>query len=281
MSCGSLLTSLQLDCTNIIQGGVGGDSRLVLIRKKDITATTLDTLGRVTAFTLAAGTTAYSFDGIKQSLKPRYEMVQSPSGQSVYRHQADFFYFDYSQTHKNNIQRMGSGRYVAIFQNAKEDTSAFEVLGLDVGLEMTAALRAPQENGGAFSITLASPENEFESKLPATFLSTDFAGSLTAINTLLALPTITTFSPSAAAAGGGTAITITGTNFFGGGVNSAVLSVRYINNSTGAEVNQTSFTVASTTSITLSTVAMAAGNYDIQITTTKGVVRSNLNLIVS
>lgn len=280
MSCGSLVTSLALDCNNIIQGGVGGDSRLVLIRKKDITAYTLDTLGRVTAFTLAAGTTAYSFDGIKQSLKPRYEMA-SPSGQSVYRHQVDFFYFDYSQTHKNNIQRMGAGRYVAIFQNAKDDTNAFEVLGLDVGLEMTAALRAPQENGGAFSITLASPENEFETKLPATFLSTDFAGSLAAVNTLLALPTITTFSPAAAAAAGGTSITITGTNFFGGGVNSAVTLIQYVNNATGATVTQTGATVSSTTTITMTSVAMPAGNYKIRVTTTKGVVDSNLNLIVS
>jgi hypothetical protein len=230
---------------------------------------------------LASGTTAYSFDGIKQSLKPRYEMVASPSGQSVYRHQADFFYFDYSQTHKNNIQRMGAGRYVALFQNAKDDTNAFEVLGLDVGLEMTAALRAPQENGGAFSITLASPENEFETKLPATFLSTDFAGSLTAIDTLLALPTITTFSPAAASAAGGTAITITGTNFYGGGVNSAVTAVDYVNNSTGAVVSQAAFTVASTTSITLTSVAMTAGNYKVRVTTTKGVATSNLNLIVS
>ena len=281
MACGDLITSSVLDCSNTIQGGVGDESRLTLILKKDISAYTTDTLGRVTAITLLAGKTAYSIDGIKQSLKPRYEMVQSPSGQSVYRHQADFFYFDYSQTHKNNIQAMGNGRYVAIFSNAKADSNAFEVLGLDVGLEMTAAFRAPQENGGAFSITLSSPEGEFETKLPATFLSTDYATSLAAINTLLALPTVSNVSPTAASAAGGTSLTFTGTNFFGGGSNSAVTGVAYVNQSTGAVVTQSSFTVASTTSITCTSVAMTAGVYKVRVTTTKGVALSVINLIVS
>jgi hypothetical protein len=287
MACGELFLSSVLDCNNIIQGGVGDDSRLILILKKDITATTTDTLGRVTAFTLAAGKTAYSIDGIKQSLKPRYEMQVSPSGQTVYRHQVDFFYFEYAQNHKNNIQAIGNGRYLALFSNAKADSNAFEVLGTDVGLEMTAALRAPQENGGAFSITLASPENEFETKLPATFLATDYAGSLTAIAGYLKLPTITSFSVSTFVGASGGAPVFTGTNYFGGGTNSAVTSIQAINKSTGAIFPSatTSFAISSVTdtgaTVTIGAAALTAGIYTLRLKTTKGSVDSVLNLIVT
>jgi hypothetical protein len=281
MACGDLITSLVLDCNTIVQGGVGDDSRLTLILKKDISATTTDTLGRITGFTLLSGKTAYSIDGIKQSLKPRYEAQVSPSGQTVYKHQVDFSYFDYSQVHKNNIQSMGAGRYVCIFSNAKADGSAFEVLGLDVGLGLTAAVRAPQENQGAFIITLASPEGEFESKLPPNYFVTDYNATVTAVNNLIALPTISNVSPLAAGVAGGTALTFTGTNFFGGGTNNAVTNVSYVNQSTGAVVNQATYTVASTTSITATSVAMTAGVYKVRITTIKGVALSVQNLIVS
>jgi hypothetical protein len=280
MACGDLILSSVLDCANPLQGGVGGNSRAVLIQKSDIDSVTYSNDGGIASITLKAGKSAYSIDGIKQSLKPKYEKTNTDAGQTVYIHTADFFYFEYTQSAKNNIQRMGNGRYVCIFQNAKQDESAFEVLGLDVGLEVTEMMRAPQENGGAVKIILASPEGEFESKLPPTFYATSFSTTLGLIDGLLYLPTITSFTPTAATAAGGTAITVTGTNFYGNGVGSAVTKVQWVNTVTGALVNQT-FTVASNTSISMSTVAMAAGAYKLRVTSTKGVAESTTILIVT
>jgi hypothetical protein len=281
MACGDLIKSLVLDCENIMQPGVGGSSRVILIQKSDLSAYTVDGEGKVTALTLVSNKAAYSIDGVRQSAKPKFERVASPAGASLYKHQVELFYFGYSQVDKNNVTRLANGRYIVIYENAKQDANAWEILGLDAGLEVTEMMRAPQENGAAIRIVLASAENEFEAKPPRTFLSTDYAASKTALEALLYLPTITTFSPTAAAAAGGTAITITGTNYFGGGPNNAVTKVEWVNRVTGAVVNQSTFTVASNTSITLSTVAMAAGTYGCRVTTTKGVVTSDLNLIVS
>lgn len=280
MSCGDLLISSVLDCDNPLQGGVGGNSRLVLIQKSDISAVTYDANGNISGITLLAGKSAYSIDGVKQSLKPKYEKTTTSAGQTVYRHTADFFYFDYSQASKKNMERLGNGRYVAIFQNAKGDEHAFEVLGIDVGLEVTELMRAPQENGGAVKIVLATPENEFEAKLPPTYFDTDFATSLTEINTLLYLPTIASFTPTSATTAGGANITVTGTNFYGNTSGSVVTKVQWINTATGAVVNQT-FTVASNTSITCATPAMSAGAYRLRVTTTKGVAESATILVVS
>jgi hypothetical protein len=283
MACGDLFQSELTSCENPIQGGVGDGSRLTLVLKEDVDAITFDVQGRITAVTLVAGKSAYSFDGIKQSLKPKYERVASPSGQSVYRHMTTFVVYSYTQASKNNLQRLANGRYMAFFANAKQDVNAFEVLGVDVGLEVTEMVRAAQEENGTFRVTLSSPENEFESKMPPTLGAASYSASKLIIDGLLFLPTITTsgLSVTAAAAAGGTALTVTGTNFFGGGVNTAILSVQYVNNATGAVVNQIVLGAVTNTTQAVSTVAMAAGSYKVRITTLKGVAISPQNLIVS
>lgn len=281
MACGDLIKSSVVDCENPIQGGVGDNSRLILINKKDIDSYTLDGTGRITAITLKSGKSGWSFDGVKQSLKPKYEKVDSPTGQPLYRHTAEFFYFGYSAVDKNNLQQMANGRYVAIFSNAKSDENAYEALGLDIGVEIKEMVRASQENGGAIRVVLASPsDNELEAKMPAT-ISTAYATAKTLVENLLYLPTITSFTPTAGASAGGTAITATCTNLHGGGSGSVVTKVDWVNTSTGAVVNQATFSVVSDVSLTCTTPAMAVGSYYLRITTTKGQATSSTILIVT
>jgi hypothetical protein len=281
--CGDLIQSSVLDCNNILQGGVGGGSRLILILKDDLSAYTANGVGVISALTLLANKSGFVFDGIKQSLKPKFERVASPSGQTLYKHTAEFFYFEYSQLAKNNLARMGNGRYLAIYENAKQDASCFEILGLDVGVEMVEMLRAPQENGGAMKIVLSSPENESETKPPATFYDgTGYTSTKAILNGYCYLPTIgaTGLSATTGGAAGGTALTVTGTNFFGGGSNSAVTSVDMVNQSNGNVVNKSAFTVTATTVVmTGGTPAAPVGVYKVRITTTKGVVFSEQNFI--
>jgi hypothetical protein len=284
MACGDLIQSSVLDCNNILQAGVGDSSRLVLILKDDITSYTTDANGVISAITLASGKSAFSFDGIKQSLKPKFERQSAPSGQSVYRHSVTFFYFEYSQIAKNNLAQMANGRYVAIYANAKQDSNAYEILGTDVGLEMTECMRAPQENGGAISVTLSSPEGEFESRPPRTLFVTSWSATHTLVNGYIHLPTIgnSGLSVTAASISGGTALTVTGTNFFGGGVNDAVTAVDLVNQTTGAVINRPSTTSSNTSlSLTGGTPPAVAGVYKIRVTTTKGVALSPQNLIIS
>lgn len=280
MACGDLTQSELFACTDPLQAGVGNESLLTLILRQDIASFTLSPTvpNLITGITLVSGKTAYGFEGFRQSLKPKYQKVDGPSGQTMYQHMADFFVYGYSQRTKNNLQRLGNGLYVGIFSNAKQDANAFEVMGIGCGMQVQTIQRGPSEDGGAFKISMQTPADSPEALMPQTLLATDYAGTLTLINTLMALPGITTLSVTVVAVAGGTAITVTGSNFFGGGPNNAVLSLQWINQGNGNVVNQPTFTVASNTSITLTTVALVAGIYKLRITTTKGVIESAQNV---
>lgn len=285
MAAGDLIQSFVLDpAAGPVQGGVGGDSRLVLIQKTDITGYTANGIDQITAITLAANKSGFSFDGIRQSTKPKFERKQSPAGQSVFMHRIEFSYFAYDQVSKNNAFRMSQGRYIAIIENAKQDDNAFEVLGLDVGLEVVEMTRANQENGGAIKIVLASPEEEYEAKPPRTFFTaTGYSTNRTAVDAFLFLPTIGASGLSITTFPGATptALTVTGTNFFGGGSNNAVLQMALVNNSTGAVVPWTVTLTVTATTVAGNTPVCAAGNYKVRITTTKGIVLSAQNIIAT
>lgn len=285
MGCGTFNKASTPNCNTPFQGG--NKSRIAIMEKDDYDAgtKTFDVTGNLSTLALPSGKTAWPYSGYQAtSTKPSWKMVPADSGQPMYEHSVEYFVFDYSQSMKNALQKKAFGRYVVIHENAVADVNAFEVSGVGVGLKVVELTRGTQDNSGAFKLILRTPSDskELEAALPVTFLSTDYPGTLTALNTLCALPTITVVAPLAAAAAGATALTFTGTNFWGGGTNSAVTRVEYVNQVTGALVNQVVYTVASNTSITCSSVAMAAGTYKVRITTFKGVAEDSVsNLIVT
>ena len=285
MAAGDLIQSQTIDATHVLQGGVGSDSRLVLILKSDLASYTTSNIDQVTALTLAANKSAFLFEGIRQSLVPSAEDVRVDSGQMQFKHQVIFKIFAYDQVSKNNWGRLSQGRYVAILENSKLDGNTIEIYGIDVGLELTAGKRANQEMGGAIVITLTSPDKEFEAKPPRTLDGGTgvYATNRAIVDALLFLPTITSFAVSTFTSAAGGAPVITGTNFFANGSNSAVLKVEAINNLTGASVLPASFSSVTNTSITVtfSAAGIPVGNYSLKVTTTKGFVKSALNLIVT
>jgi hypothetical protein len=288
MGAGALISSLVIDPANVMQGGVGADARLVLISKTDIASYTASGVDIITAITLAANASGFSYDGIRQSLKPKFERVAAESGQSVFAHEVEFIYFAYDQVAKNNAARMSQGRYVAIIENAKTDANTIEVYGIDVGLECTELTQAKQELGGAMKIKLRSPDKEFEAKPPRTLDGGTgvYATNRALVDALLFLPTITAGGLSIVtyAAVTPTAIVITGTNFFGGGVNTAVLRVDLINQATGSVIPFTAALTVAATTITTTTPATGEGAgkvYKVRVTTTKGSVLSSQNITTS
>jgi hypothetical protein len=285
MSAGDLIQSFIVDSTNVLQGGVGSDSRLVLIQRSDLAGYTAGGIDQITALTLAANKSGFVYEGIRQSLKPKWERVAAESGQSVFAHEVEYMYFDYGQVAKNNALRKANGRYVAVVENAKQDGNTIEVYGLDVGMEVAEMSRAHQELGGAIKIKLRSAEKEYEAKPPRTFDAGTgvYATNRLAIDALLFLPTIGASGLSITTFVGATptAFTATGTNFFGGGSNNAVLGMALVNNSTGAVVPWTVTLTVTATTVAGNTPVAPAGNYKVRITTTKGVVFSAQNIIAT
>lgn len=266
--CGKITIGSEYDCLNPLQGGL--TDRLILFNFDDVTSTTQDSEGKITAISLASGTSGYAFNGFKSN-NAQEEAVSLGSGQTLFKHQVNFFIFDISQAQKNNIQKMAIGKFIAIIQNSKKDAKAFEVYGLGNGLELPAGvLRNHNENNGAFNITLATRDGQAEAKLPQTFLTTDYSTTLTTINGYLYEPAVTNVSPISVLAAGGTAVTVTGLNFFGGTGSNNVSSVKWIKQSDLTEVNQTGLTVSSDTTITFTSVALTAATYKVRVTTSKG-----------
>lgn len=288
LAAGDMISGFTVDPANPVQGGVGADSRLVLVLKADLATYVRSGLDTVTALTLAANKTGRVFEGIRQSLKPMWERVAAESGQSVFRHEVEYVYFDYAQVSKNNQLRISQGRYVAFIENAKQDANTLEIYGLDVGLEVTEMKRANQELGGGVRIKLSSPEKEYEAKPPATLDGGTgvYATNRALLDALVFLPTITVGGLSIVTypAITPTAIVITGTNFFANGPNTAVLRVDLINNLTGSVIPFTAALVVTGTTITTSTPATGEGSgksYKVRVTTTQGAVLSPQNIVTT
>lgn len=288
LAAGDMISSVVIDPANPIQGGVGSDSRLVLVLKSDVASFTRNGLDTLTAITLAANKVARVFEGIRDSLKPKQRTVETESGQRAFIHEIEYKYFDNSQVGRNNVMRKNQGRYIAFIENTKQNADTIEVFGLDVGMQVIESSRAHQELGGACLIKLATPEKEPEAKPPAIMDGGTgvYATNRALVDALLFLPTITIGGLSIVTypAVTPTAIVITGTNFFANGPNTAVVGVALINNVTGSVIPFTAaFTVTNTT-ITTTTPATGEGSgksYKVRVTTTQGSYLSPQNIVTT
>lgn len=278
MYCGTLERGSFRICATPLQGGIGGDSRLVLYNINEITFTYSGSVpGLITAVTLASGASGYVFEGYQASLKPSVELVEAASTQSLWKDIINFLAFGNSQLLKNTIDTMKNGKYIGLIENNGKNDDSFEFYGVGSGLRLKAQkVRDLQENNSAYNLMLATADNEPEAVLPATFLATNYAGTVTAIAATLFLPTITVISDLALQVAGGDTETITGTNFYGSGAQGDVSLVQWKNRATGALTTQTAVTVASATSLTFTSVALAQGTYNLRVTTSKGYVDSTI-----
>ena len=258
--------------------------RLFLFNLTEVLSATESTTtpNLLTAITMATNTVSYVFEGYKQDVKPTQEFVVPGNGGTMFKHAVNFIVYDITQLQKNNLQRMAKGRFVAIVENKGKNDESFEVYGLGSGMEIVPGVaRDTNANGGGYIISLATPEVESEPMLPQTLFTTDYATTLALVNEYAGLPTVTVISDLALQTAGGDAETITGTNFYGNGASSAVLSAKWVNQVTGAMTTQTGLTIASDTSITFTSVALTAGSYRLRVTTTRGYTDSTQVAIAS
>lgn len=196
-ACGGITVGAGYDCDDPLVAGV--EQRLILINKDDfddatvtydVTTTTL-----ITNIVLASGgKQGWAFQGIRRSLNPQATFV--PAAVSVgYDHQINFLVFEITQIQKDNIEKLGLDKVVAVVQNinaAGNGDGVFEVFGKDVGLTMTEGTRinADQETNGAFNLILKTSDDlGKEPKLPTNYWDTNFATTLAKVDTLL-VPTI-------------------------------------------------------------------------------------------
>lgn len=273
--CDQITIGALYDCQNPPTGGAR--PRVVLVNRDDLGSVTANVTDIITAIALNSNAAAYVFEGYRGSVEFSEELVQPSAGQALFKHKINMAIFDFSQAQKNNIQRLCNGRVLAFIERTQKGSNSFVLAGIGSGLVVApGVLSSTKTDAGIYKLTLQSPEGEEEAKLGQNVFITDYATTLSTLNGLTFAPTITSLSVTAIASAGGTAVTVTGTNFFGGvGVNQ-VVSATWVSTDGTLRVNQTGLSGITNTNITIaSSVAVTAGrSWRLEVLTTRGVIQS-------
>ena len=270
MSCTGIFTGSDFDCNAPLIAGVFED--LVLMNLLDIDSLTFSVSDPsiIEGITLKNGKSAFKFQGSRQSLVPQEDFI--PGRFSVgYDHMLAFQVFEIIQRQKDNLEALALRKTVGLVKNKG---GSWETYGIIQGLELLTNTRLPgdQDTGGSFSVVVKTSENTGrEPKHPQDFFITDEATTDAAVEALLNQPEITNITPTAGAAGGGTAFTITGSNFEIGSPLVANVSAMDWIDTILTLTNQAAFTIDSPTQITIaSSVALSADLYKIRATAPNG-----------
>lgn len=164
MACISKISSaITYDCDT---GGTGLISAL-LINKEDIASFTFDSANSalVTAITLKRGANAYKIDTVKRTLITTEALKINEGAPNAFTHSATVVVTApvASALFKDLINPVANGSFVILTRTLKAVSSSLSSdnirpFGLYYGMSATAVDRNSHENGGWFTITMATPE---------------------------------------------------------------------------------------------------------------------------
>ncbi len=168
---------------------IGVEEVYYIFNKSDISGYVRDVTNPqiITGITMKASKKGFRYEGAGDSTKPRWEMVRGTYTQT-YDHIVAGIIFERGSAAKKELEGLANGRYVVVVENLhKNGDAAFEIFGTDIGLvarTMTGdATNA--DTSGAYPFELGSPEAYKEPHTPATFFSTDLAGTRTALEAII------------------------------------------------------------------------------------------------
>lgn len=231
-------------------------------RVSDLASKTLDANGQLTGLTLLAGKRLAKFIGIKNKENFTTEILESEGGQRLRTQSALMQVLAYSQAERNNVDKLGLAE--DWFVIAETNEGQFECLGIKNGMSATAFTYATGTEFGAntsIQVTLSGVEGDMQR---LCLIGGSAAATIAALDALAEqAPTVISHNGGTLAAAGGEVVQITGTNFTG------TTSVQFVGGSTYGTLALPN--VLSDTVVEVVTVAMAAGTYDLVVTTPYGV----------
>ena len=188
-NCIGITIGADYDCQSPLKAKV--NERLLVGNLADILSITYDGTNTtlITALAMKVGTEMQAFQGVRSTVKPQVDLVQSEVSVG-FSHQVDFSVFEVDAAQKENLQAMASKAMFAIYQNPKDSSlgdAVYEVLGANSGLEVASLSRLPADSatGGAYTIQLKTPEAASETSLPNSFFITSQVVTDAAIEALL------------------------------------------------------------------------------------------------
>lgn len=164
MACISKISSaINYDCDT---GGTGLLSAL-LINKEDIASVAFDPTNSalVTTITLKEGASAYKIDTVKRSLTTTETLKINEGAPNAYTHSATVVVTApvASALFKDVINPVANGSFVILTRALRPVSSTLlgdtsRPFGLYFGMSATAVDRSSHDNGGWFTISMATPE---------------------------------------------------------------------------------------------------------------------------
>lgn len=161
----------------------GIENNVLIINKNDIDyATSILNLDQtiITRLALKTGKRGYRVEGIKNIFGGSSKPVIEDTSVNGHTHSINIRLFKTDAASFKQINSMvDGGQFVAIVETkwkGEAGAAAFEVLGYDVGLEISADSegRVYAENDGAYLITLATPKGYKEPKVGYKWLETNY-----------------------------------------------------------------------------------------------------------
>ena len=185
-----IINGLALDCLNIPFAGLVQDGYVTNYNDIDRDATTFNTSKTdITALTLLTGKKFYKISASKKLLKASAELAKKEITIDKFKHVLESVAYDLDESTKTFLQSLASGaRITAIIERKFKgagNTTGFQVLGYDAGMEITEAKWDSGEQDGIIPFKLGTVDGEEEVRLPYTYLATDYATTKAAITAML------------------------------------------------------------------------------------------------
>lgn len=164
MAC---LTKIQSAITYDCDGGNVGLISALLINKEDIGTIVFDSTNPalVTTITLKEGASAYKIDTVKRTLMTTESLKVNEGAPNAYTHTATAVVTGAvaSALFRDLINPVANGSFVILTRALKSVGSTLmgdtaRPFGLYYGMSATAVDRSSHENGGWYTITMATPE---------------------------------------------------------------------------------------------------------------------------
>lgn len=179
-ACAKISRDKALNCNDKLSGGV--KDVLYLFNYDDIIDVTYSITSpqTITGIVLASGARGYRWEGKNNSIAPELAFKRGTYDEN-YEHKLGFILFSNTEDDKDDVEALGTGRYVGIVENNLRRGSsnvAFEIYGIDSGMLVPdggiTRMQNDADTHGAYNISLQSSEKSREGHLPATFLDTDY-----------------------------------------------------------------------------------------------------------
>jgi hypothetical protein len=194
--CYNKLTSdIALNCKVNLVSGIGDKVWLINRDDIDFESCTYNTLNNNIIESIVLNSASptlrgYYAEGFRNSNEYENTLVKGKY-QNGWEQKLTIRVFDNTADTKEQVNEIANGKFVCVIENnykSEDGTSAFEVLGWSVGLEVAEAMRNPSDADmkGGWTLVLQTDEDNKERYPAKTFFNTDIATSRTALDALVA-----------------------------------------------------------------------------------------------